>query len=316
MFNTLAQFGVSLISLIIFAKLLLKFVEKFACKIKISPLIIGTTLIAIGTSLPETFVSISSIIQSVPEISIGDIIGSNISNICLILGLGIILFPIRIGTEKTQRNNVLLLLLTTIFAITFLIPRFQEKVIGLALIIFYIVFLIVEIIWGKEGSIKEDKKALAKMGRVKGGVLIHLVGTVVSITGLIISSNYLIKNTVVLSRVIGISDQVIGLSIIALGTTLPELATTIVSGINGDWKLLYGNIQGSNIYNLSVVSAILIIFGEYKGQVDIFSVIFMSSVILATIILSRKYEGTHIPKIYGFGFLAAYIFYIAKLYKF
>lgn len=316
MLNIFAQFGISLISLIVFAKLLLRSVERFASKIKISPLIIGTTLIAIGTSLPETFVSISSIIQSVPEISIGDIIGSNISNICLILGMGIILFPIRIGTEKTQRNNVLLLLLTLVFAITFLIPQFQEKMIGIALIVFYFVFLTIEIIWGREGSIKEDKKALAKMGKVKGAALTHLAGTIISIVGLIISSNYLIENTIILSKIIGISDQVIGLSIIALGTTLPEMATTIIAGINGDWKLLYGNIQGSNIYNLSVVSAILIIFGNYKGQVDIFSVIFMSSVILTAVILSRRYEGTYIPKIYGFGFLTAYVTYIIKLYKF
>ena len=94
MTSVFAQFLVSLLFLIISARLLLKCIESFASKIRISPLIIGATLIAIGTSLPETSVAISAIAQHVPEISFGDIVGSNIANICLVLGFGILVFPI------------------------------------------------------------------------------------------------------------------------------------------------------------------------------------------------------------------------------
>ncbi|MCX6724525.1 MAG: hypothetical protein NTV20_00275, partial [Candidatus Shapirobacteria bacterium] len=134
----------------------MKFVEKFSSRIKISPLVIGATIIAIGTSLPETFVAISAITQKAVDISFGDIIGSNIANVCLILGISIVLFPVRIGTKKTQKNNVLLAILTVFFASMFLLPQEIRKILGAILVIFYIIFIIIEIFLGEIGRLKED----------------------------------------------------------------------------------------------------------------------------------------------------------------
>jgi cation:H+ antiporter len=313
--NTYLIFPASLALLIVSASLLLKFVEKFSSRIKISPLIIGATIIAVGTSLPETFVAISSIIQNVPDISFGDIIGSNIANVCLILGLAIILFPIRIGTEKTQKNNVVLFFLTIFFAGMFLIPQEIRKVLGVVLITFYIAFLIIEIFWGEIGRLKEDKKALAKMERCSGNPVLYLVGTAASMIGLIVSSRHLVSSAIAISKSIGVKEEVIGLSLVALGTSLPELATTIASGLRKDWKLLYGDIQGSNIFNLSVIGALLFIFGKNGYQIDAFSIVFMISIAISIIILSRRYEGTHIPRLYGLMYLTAYAFYLFKIYQ-
>jgi cation:H+ antiporter len=318
--NQFITFSLSLIFLIISANLLLRFIEKFAGRIKISPLIIGATIIAIGTSLPETFVAISSISENAVDISFGDIVGSNIANICLILGLGILLFPIRIGTEKTQRNNIIMLLVTASFVALLFAPSELRKILGIFLILFYFAFLIIETAWGEIGRLKEDKKALAKLSTKKGNPAIYLIGILVSLTGLLISSHYLVAAVIYFSRLFSISEEIIGLSIVALGTSLPELATTIASAMDKDWKVLYGDIQGSNIFNLSVIGAILFMSGKLPTiinlQISLYPLIVLGVTTLTIIYLSRKYEGTHIPRLYGLAYLAIYAFYIAKIYSF
>ena len=307
-------FSFSLIFLIVSANLLLKFIEKFAGRIKISPLVIGATIIAIGTSLPETFVAFSSLAQNAADISLGDIIGSNIANISLVLGLGILLFPVRIGTEKTQRNNLVMLLSTAAFVGLFLIPPEYRRMLGVLLIIFYATFLIMETVWGETGRQKEDKKALSKLSTRKGNALVYFLGILASIAGLIISSRYLVASVIYFSKLFNISGEIIGLSVVALGTSLPELATTIASGINKDWKLLYGDVQGSNIYNLSIIGAILFLSGKMNYNPPIYPLVILCLATLTIIYLSKKYGGTNIPRVYGLLYLGLYAFYIAKIY--
>lgn len=208
-----------------------------------------------------------------------------------------------------------MLLLTLSFAALFLINENLRRSFGILLIVFYGFFLVVETVWGEIGGLKEDKKALAKMGRIRGSASTYLLGTLGSLGGLIISSKYLVISAIGISRGLGLREEIIGLSIVAIGTSLPELATTISSGMKRDWKLLYGDIQGSNIYNLSIIGAMLLIFGKRGYFVDPFSLIFMTATTILIIILSHKYEGTHIPRIYGVFFMAAYLFYLLKIFK-
>lgn len=308
------NFIICLAFLVISSSLLLKFSEKLSSRIRISPLIIGITLVAIGTSLPETFVAISAIFQGAPLVSFGDIIGSSIVNICLILGLNILIFPVRIGTEKTQKNNIILLLVTLFFVILFFLPEPLRKTLGIFLLVFYVFFVITEIIWGRNGSNKEDKKTLSKLEKSKGSPILYLVGIIVSLVGLIVSSRYLVTDVITISKVLNINQEIIGLSLVALGTSLPELAATIASGMKQDWKLLYGSIQGSNIYDLSVVGAILIVLNNTPYSIDVFTLIYMAIIVISIVVLSHKYMGTNIPRYYGLLYLAAYAFYIFKLY--
>ncbi len=311
-----AKFIVSILSLIFSAYFLLKFSEKLSSRIKISPLIIGVTLVAIGTSLPETFVAISAIMQGAPLISFGDIIGSNILNVCLVLGISILLFPMRIGTTKTQKNNVILLFLTLIFTIVFFLPQAVHKTFGILLLAFYVIFLITEIVWGEEGGKKEDKKTLAHLEKSKSNPFLYLTAIALSIAVLILSSKHLVASVIAISQIFNIDQEVIGLSLVALGTSLPELATTIASGLKKEWKLLYGDVQGSNIYNLSVIGAILIISSGSINGFDNFSLIFMASMMISIIFLSHKYMGRSIPRIFGLFYIIIYAFYIYKIYRF
>lgn len=311
----LIKFLVCLFLLIVSASFLLKFSERLSSRIKISPLIIGVTLIAIGTSLPETFVAISAIAQGVPLVSFGDVIGSNIVNVCLILGFNILIFPVRIGTEKTQKNNIILLFLAIAFAGLFFLPEPLRKTLGAALLIFYLIFVITEIIWGRNGSKKEDKKALSKLEKTRGNPAAYFIGIIISLAALIISSKYLVSYVVAISQIFNINQEIIGLSLVAFGTSLPELASTFASGLKQDWKLLYGNVQGSNIFNLSMIGAMLIVLSPSGYSIDMFSLVYMVIIIISVVILSHKYMGTNIPRYYGLLYLAAYAFYIFKLYS-
>lgn len=311
----LITFSFSLMILIVSANLLLRFIEKFAGRIKISPLIVGATIIAVGTSLPEASVAISAIAQNAIEISYGDVIGSNIANICLVLGLGILLFPVRVGTEKTQKNNIIMLLVTAYFIGLLFVPFQLRKGLGVLLVVFYIAFLVIEIIWGEIGRLKEDKKALAKMSVKSGNPLVFLLGMLGSLAALLISSHFLVGAVVTFSKLFDINEEVIGLSIVAVGTSLPELATTIVSGVDKDWKLLYGALQGSNIFNLSVIGALLLISSKIDYHIPVTPLVVLAVATLSVIYLSRKYEGTHIPRPFGLAFLGLYAFYILKIYQ-
>ena len=243
-------FALSLIGLVFSANFLVSSAKKLSALLKLSPLIIGATAVALGTSMPELSIAISSIVQKVPSLSMGDIIGSSIANVCIILGISILFFPIRVGTEKTQRNNLILLLLTASFISMFFIPLNIRKFLVFGLLSFYIVFLIMEFVWGQEGRKHEDKKAIEKMEKVKGLPIKYILNMLLAFGGLILSGKFLVSSAVGISTVLGLESEIIGLTIIAIGTSLPELSTSIISGSNDEDKLLVGDIQGSNIFNL------------------------------------------------------------------
>ncbi|HJY98386.1 MAG TPA: sodium:calcium antiporter [Patescibacteria group bacterium] len=316
MLGLLVTFSFSLMFLIASSSFLLKFIEKFSGRIKISPLVVGATVVAIGTSLPETFVAFSSIAQKAVDISFGDVVGANIANICLTIGLGILLFPVRFGTQKTQRNNYIMILVTAYFIALMFIPPPLRKGLAVLSIAFYAVFLIVETVWGEIGRKKEDRKALAKLATKNGSVVGYFAGMAVSLVGLLASSHFLVKSVIQFSVLFNISEEIIGLSVVAVGTALPELATSIASAFDKDWKLLYGNIQGSNIYNLAVVGSILLIANNLSYRMPVFPLAVLGVSTVTIVYLSHRYEGTHIPRLWGLLFIGFYAFYIWKIYQF
>ncbi|OGM08694.1 hypothetical protein A2W13_03380 [Candidatus Woesebacteria bacterium RBG_16_36_11] len=306
---------ISLFFLIIASNYLVKETDRLAASIRISPLIIGSTLIAFGTSLPEFSVTISSIAQKVPDLSLGNIIGSNICNIFLVLGISILFFPVRMGTQKTQRNNIILLITTLIFIAYFFVPKIYSTYLLYALVTGYALFLIIEIIWGEIGSKKEDKKALSKLKKEKSPALVTAIKLLLAIATIIISSKFLVTSAEAIALLFKIKDEIIGLTLIAFGTSIPELSTSIASGFRKDWKLIVGDIQGSNIFNLSILGTITLLYS--KDGVNTLNIISLSFLALATLIsfyLTRKYEGENIPRYYGLVFIAFYSSYILLIF--
>ena len=306
-------FVLSLLGLVFSANFLVSSAKKLSALFKLSPLIIGATVVALGTSMPEFSVAVSSIIQKVPSLSMGDIIGSSIVNVCIILGISILFFPIRVGTEKTQRNNLITLLLTASFIGIFFIPLDVRKFLALGLLSFYVVFLIMEFVWGKEGRKHEDKKAIEKMEKIKGSPIQYVIKIFLSLLGLILSGKFLVSSAVGISTLLGLESEIIGLTIIAIGTSLPELSTSIISGVNDEDKLLVGDIQGSNIFNLSVLGTLILIFANTKGESHDISLIFLAVSTLSTALITHTYSGKNIPRVFGGILIMIYILYLRLL---
>ncbi len=312
--NLLLPFGISLIILVIGARFLVRFATGFSSSVRLSPLVIAATAIALGTSIPELFVSFSSILQRVSPLSTGDVIGSNIANIGLVLGLSILLFPMKVGTKKTQRNNIILVLLTLFFVAVYFLPTDIRTYSSLGLLIFYFVFLFLEIFWGEEGRRREDRKALHKMKHSKLTPAANFLGMGISLAAIGLSSKYLVSSAVGIAGYFNVENEIIGLSVVAIGTSLPELSTSIVAGFKKEWKLLFGDIQGSNIFNLAVVGTVLALFGQTQTFVgQHLSLAYLSLITIAVFFLTRRYSGKSIPRIFGLGFLLFYASYIFLL---
>src|SRR4030043_225208 len=242
---TFIIFIISLLILIITSSYLVNETDRLAASIKISPLVIGSTLIAFGTSLPEFSVTISSTY---------------------------VLYALLAG---------------------------------------YTIFLLIEIIWGEMGSKKEDKKALLKLKKEKASPIVTALKLLFAIALIIISSKFLVTSAEAIALFFKIKDEIIGLSLIAFGTSIPELSTSIASGLKKDWKLIIGDIQGSNIFNLSVLGAVTLLFSKDGAtSLNITPFFYLAVATLISFYLTRKYEGENIPRYYGFLFITLYASYL------
>ena len=273
----------------------------------ISDLVIGLTLIAFGTSAPEIFVGISSIINQNEEIALGTAIGSNISNIALIFGVSCLYLT---GPSKTQLWNFVPFGLSVILLGLTLVDgkiSFNESMgfVGILMIFMFVLFK-------TDGLAEEDSLDSSEFGH---SLLVSLIGLVALIAGANIAVIYA-ENTALL---LGVPQLIIGLTIIALGTSLPELAATIVALKKGKHQMVVGNIIGSNVFNLVFIIPMIGFFGSVElspivMQRDFYILLALSIVfILLAVVLTKFQFRKNIFSISGVVLIASYILYISAL---
>lgn len=223
-----------------------------AKKLRISEIVIGLTIVSIGTSMPELFVSTSSALQGFSDISIGNVIGSNICNLLLILGISSVINPVKFHRETKYIENPMSIILTLIFLIICNINQDVSRIEGIILIILFILFLIYTVIMGKksqdEGILEISLEDSRKIKVWKNIILIIL-----GIIALKIGGDLVVNNAKLIATAMNISDKIIGLTIVAIGTSLPELVTSLTAAIKGDCDIAIGNIIGSNIFNMLLI---------------------------------------------------------------
>ncbi len=226
-----------------------------AKNIGVSPMIIGLTIVAMGSSAPEIVVSATASYAGNVNTAVGNALGSNITNIALVLALTALFKPLSV-TSSTLRREMPVLLLVTILAVFFLSDGFLTKIEGISLIILF--FLVIGgLTWismnVEKGDLlqKETEEELPSNVKTSNAVFWVIVGLIF----LPLSAHFMVESAVVIARFFGMSDLVIGLTIIALGTSLPELAASIAGVLKGEDDLALGNIIGSNIFNLLAVLA-------------------------------------------------------------
>ena len=273
----------------------------------ISDLVIGLTLIAFGTSAPEIFVGISSIINQNEEIALGTAIGSNISNIALIFGVSCLYLT---GPSKTQLWNLMpfglsVVLLGLTLADGAISVNESLGFVGILMIFMFVLFK-------TDGLAEEDSSGANEFGR---SLFISLIGLVALVAGANIAVIYA-ENTALL---LGVPKLIIGLTIIALGTSLPELAATIVALRKGKHQMVVGNIIGSNVFNLVFIIPMIGFFGSVElspmvMQRDFYILLALSiAFILLAVVLTKLQFRKNVFSISGVILIASYVLYISAL---
>lgn len=279
-----------------------------ARKIRISPLVVGITAVAIGTSLPEITVSFFGGVDRATHLALGNIIGSNIANIGLILGVSILLDGIHVGRYKTQSNAVIyFLLIIAIFLI--LLTGSLNFVFGTMLILSGFAVLWWQIRQGINGALIEDKKLLQQMAKTHENPLILGLYFILSLTFLVIGGRLLVNYGVILANLFNISQTAIGITAVALGTSLPELAVSIIGLIKHQEKLVVGNILGSNIFNILFGGGILGLYEVHNLGNNPTLIAFLIFSLLLSLML-YKFKGKEIPRYYGVILLFLYGTYL------
>ena len=233
---------------------------------KVSKMLIGLTIVAFGTSAPELAVSISALANGSTDMVLGNVIGSNILNILLLLGIGALIHPIRVKANTVRKEMPICLLISTLLAVLFLdisLAGSSENLItredGIIMLLFFSVFLYYLISMARQDKAKnKDEKAEKPQYKLGKSLLLVLLGLV----GIVAGSELVVSSATEIATVLGVSERVISLTIIAFGTSLPELMTTITASRKGEQDLMIGNIIGSNIFNICIVLGVPVaIFG-------------------------------------------------------
>lgn len=290
--------------------------SSIATNFKVSKTLIGLTIVAFGTSAPELAVSISSLASGSTDMLLGNVIGSNIINALLLIGVGALFCPIKVNKDTVRKELPILLLISTALVVLFLdatlangftneITR-SDAIVCLLFFCIFLYYLIVMAKRNREAISTTTEKPKYKLGKAS-------LFTVLGLISLVAGSQLVVNNASSLASIMGISDRVIALTIIALGTSLPELVTTIVAARRKETDLIVGNIIGSNIFNICIVMGLPVaIFGTITPgsfqMVDLFMLVFSS--ILLFVLTRRDHKITRLDGILMLGVFILYYGYI------
>lgn len=235
--------------------------SKLAKALKIPPLIIGLTLVSLGTSAPEASVSINSSLSGMNDMSISNVIGSNIFNTFFIVGISSLICPLVIGTDVKKYDLPILLILNIILLIfCFVITPYTldifESISFLILMVSYILFLIARTTRLNKRKAKKMTKELINPSTITNKpkkerpLWLSIILAIIGLSGVIFGGDLVVNNVSVIAKNLGMSEALVGLTIVSVGTSLPELVTSIVASVKKENDIALGNVIGSNIFNI------------------------------------------------------------------
>ena len=270
--------------------------SSIATNFKVSKTLIGLTIVAFGTSAPELAVSISSLASGSTDMLLGNVIGSNIINILLLIGVGALICPITVNKNTVKKELPILLLISTALVVLFLDMSLANTATNsitrsdaIICLLFFAIFLYYLIVMAKRN--REIKSQKSEKPQYRLGKSFFL--TVVGLVGLVLGSQLVVNSASFLASTIGVSDRIIALTVIAIGTSLPELVTTIVAARHKETDLIVGNIIGSNIFNIGIVMGLPVaIFGTITPEsfqaIDL--IMLVASAVLLFILTRRDHK--------------------------
>lgn len=298
------------------ADLLVDGAASIAKRFNISNLVIGLTVVSFGTSAPELVVNIIASLNGSTDIAIGNILGSNIANILLILGVSALIFPLTVHKNTVKKEipySFFVCLILAVLVGDIIFDGAPEGILtridGLVLIALFGVFVYYTYKISRENNEGSDDVEIKEMSVLKASTLI-----VLGIIGLVFGGQWIVDGAVVMATSLGMSESFIGLTVIAVGTSLPELATSAVAAYKRNTDIAIGNVVGSNIFNvtwiLGVSSLINPLVFNSHNMLDLGVVLFATFLLVILIFAGRMYTLT---KVEGSIFILLYAGYIAFL---
>lgn len=283
--------------------------ESIAKKFNIPQIIVGLTIVSIGTSMPELFVSLNSSSKGFSDMAIGNVIGSNLNNLLLILGLTASIKAIKFKEETKLLEIPMCLGITLFFWSLCNIGTSLSQMDGIMLIIIFILFIIYTIIMAKKGN--EFNKEISNENNEKDSLIKNIIFIILGILGLKYGGDLVVDNSELIANQFNISEKIISLTIISIGTSLPELVTSVVAVIKNDSDIAIGNILGSNIFNILLIMGItaLITPINYNTTYNLQMILLVVTTILLFLFpyIGKKDEMTRSN---GIIYLIIYIVYI------
>ena len=312
MTTTLLILLVGLVLLYFGAEGLIRGSSSLALRLGLSPLVVGLTVVAFGTSTPELVVSLKAAYLGQGDISVGNVVGSNICNIGLILGLSALIIPIKVASQIVRIDTPIMIGVTGL-ALLLLGNGSVSRVEGIALFVLLVAYLVFSVILAKKDAADPLAAEFGEEIKIsKRGVAVDLFMVVGGLVLLVLGARFLVDAAIDIAKAAGLSEAVIGLTIVAIGTSLPELATSLVAALKKEADIAVGNVVGSNIFNilgiLGISAGVTPLTSAGITPIDLWV---MAAFAIALWIFSRT--GFRVARTEGFVLLAAYVGYLAWL---
>ncbi len=299
--------------------------KKLAISIGIHPLIVGLTIVAFGTSMPELVVSITAALRNSPAIALGNALGSNVANLGLILGVSALISPIRVEDRMVRLEvptNIFAGIFLYLFAGNLVIDSAEGIILLLGFLSFFFIAVFPQImksfkVLPRELNLdlknpisqEEINEARASQSWVSDILLVSL-----GIAGLVLGADITVDASISIALELGISEMVIGASVIALGTSLPELATSVVAAFKNEPDISVGNVIGSNVFNtLIVIGVPAAVAGNFTVEKDVLIYDFPIMIGLSILALPLLSSDRKLDRTEGFGLICVYVAYLALI---
>lgn len=300
------------------AELMVRGASRLALTLGISPLVVGLTVVAFGTSAPEMAVSAGAALGGSGDIAVGNVVGSNIANVLLILGLSALIVPLAVNEQIIRQEIPIMIGASLLLVVMAMDGRLSAGEGGalFALVVVYTVFLVIQS--RRAGQATQDEYA-GEMPDAQSKWDAHWAVQVALVVGglglLVLGADWLVGAAVAVARIFGVSDLVIGLTVVAVGTSMPEIATSLVAAFRGERDIAVGNVVGSNVFNIFAVMGVAAILADDGLAVSAAARNFDLWVMLAVALacLPIALSGREIARWEGVLFVGYYLAYTAFL---
>lgn len=310
------ELAAGLVLLLVCGDLFVRGAVGVAEALKISPLVIGLTLVGFGTSLPELVASLEAARLGAPGIAVGNVVGSNIANVLLILGLAALISPIAVRAGTFRLNGPVLLGASLLAVFVFYLGTIGRAG-GFALLLLLAGYTFTAYWTGRQGR---DDPALRHLAEEfesapprRAPLALYLALTAGGLLGIVFGANLLVQGAVALARQVGISETVIGLTVVAVGTSLPELATSVVAAVRRHGDVALGNVIGSNIFNILGILGATALYRPIAVPDEIVQLDSWVMLLAAILLIVFSMTRAKIERWEGLALLGGYAAYLAVL---